>query len=388
MKINFIYLRLYLRLCQVALFVMAGTLAFRAQADCHVSLEEGINASLPTTANGWGINASSNSVSAFNENLQSQFMVSSNGVWAYCELDRKVINKMVYDTSHVSGTAVSEEYAPGDSEGSGAYAFSSVQISEDMLIQYVPDSITDTPPTSISFQMNYLVQAHMTANYWPDGAWDPAYVAGANINVAGINLALPNPVQLYAPAVTYSISTYALSQVMTVPIDQTTTVGDNQLSAAVRWDSPAEILTNANYLYYGNMSYSTENYAPPCSYNVSFYFAGYTNIVDQNNQPVPSNKLIFWCVATNNATNLVAMPIQPDLSTEEAVALQAIPGTNSLTLQWPLYASNYQLQMASDLLSGTWTTNSLPPPVQAGPYLQVTVPATNSCAFFRLLQTN
>jgi hypothetical protein len=195
-------------------------------------------------------------------------------------------------------------------------------------------------------------------------------------------LAYPNPVQLYTPVVTYSLSTYALSQVMTVPINEIATVVVYSTQTLVGWHSPGEVITNVT------SNYET-SYAPPlCSYNATFYFAGYTNIVDQNNQPVPRNKLIFWCVSTNSPTNLVGIPPQPDLSIKETVPLQTIPGTNSCTIQWPLYGSDYQLQMANDLQSDIWTTNSLPPPVQNGPFLQVTIPTMNSRAFFRLLKTN
>ena len=124
------------------------------------------------------------------------------------------------------------------------------------------------------------------------------------------------------------------------------------------------------------------------SFDLRYYFQGFVNIVDQNGQPIPASKLIFWCVNPNDTTQKISFASQPDLTIEQAVTLTAIPGTGSLTLQWPSYASNYQLQTTPALGNAAWSTNGLPAPVVSGPFLQVTVPATNAAAFFRLLQTN
>jgi hypothetical protein len=61
----------------------------------------------------------------------------------------------------------------------------------------------------------------------------------------------------------------------------------------------------------------------------------------------------------------------------------AATGTG-LTLSWPLVSAGFTLQSRSNLMSGSWVTNSLPAPQIVGTNYQVTVPATNQAQFFRL----
>ena len=52
-------------------------------------------------------------------------------------------------------------------------------------------------------------------------------------------------------------------------------------------------------------------------------FLGYSNIVDQSGNPVPREKLIFWCYDPVSGTKSLTIPAQP-------ISTQPIPGTNYL----------------------------------------------------------
>src|SRR5262249_13550709 len=101
------------------------------------------------------------------QEMQAQFLASSNGAYAYCEVDRHVINRpgqwpsaWVYNVLHISG-------ATPDSlpDGGSTFAASYNSATELVAVQYIPDSPTDNPPISISFQENVLVQGQITAEY-------------------------------------------------------------------------------------------------------------------------------------------------------------------------------------------------------------------------------
>jgi hypothetical protein len=172
---------------------------------------------------------------------------------------------------------------------------------------------------------------------------------------------------------TISISTNVVSSVIKQSLNTKFNYVD-ALSAGINWQNSAFPAHVSNF------------YGQSATYDLQFLFQGFVNIVDQNNQPIPPSKVIFYCVGTN--TEQVAFASQPDLATEEAVSLEVVLSTNSIVVQWPSYAANYQLETTTNLANDSWTTISLPTPIQAGPFLQVTFPVTNSCAFFRLQQIN
>lgn len=286
---------------------------------------------------------------------------SAGGAYANYDLERNIVGGYVYHTLHISGSAINSgfEFYNGSAD-SGAN--SGVQIQEDMMIQYVPDSFTDTPPTQVSFQESYLLQGQLQIEMddWSIGAYNFSMEGGGD-----------DPANY-----TISISSNVVTSVTTVPLNQKFSPSE-LLQAGVNWDN-FFLVNPALNPQPGNRS----------SFDLRFYFRGFVNIVDQNGQPIPANKLIFWCVNSNDTTQRIPFASQPDLAIEQAITLTAIPGTGSLTLQWPSYATNYQLQTTPGLGNAVWTTNGLPAPVVSGPFLQVTVPTTNAAAFFRLLQIN
>jgi hypothetical protein len=292
-----------------------------------------------------------------NASLHLEGMLSSDGGYTYYDLHRYVVGGAKYYTLHIAGSAFIADFQPPIY--SYAHAEGGVSLVEDMMIEYLPDSVTDTPPTSVSFQVSYLVQGYLQIEAG-GGNWE-ATASPQGLNVEG------NPsgtADVTIPLTTNIVSTVfneSLNRPFQIPF---------HLYAVVNWDNAGEPLSSS-----------------AAAYDLQHIFQGYVNIVDQNGQPIPPSKLLFLCVnpnAPNDPTQQLVSPTTPDLTIEEAVSLQAIPGSNSLVLQWPAYASNYQLQTSTNLLTFSWTTNSLPAPVQSGPFLQVIIPTTNGCAFFRL----
>ena len=241
-----------------------------------------------------------------------------------------------------------------------AFSSSYVEIGEDMMIEYFPNSATDTPPTSVSFQASYSVQGSVVDEYGTTISAGPAsfYTSYDSTNppiTASLSTKFLSPIFREALNVPFGIS-YTLS-------GQANWVNENPYNDASTYDGV------------------------PGTYNLQYLPQGFVNIVDQNGQPIPTGKLLFLYVNPNDTTQQVDAPINPTSATY-AVSLVAILETNSLVLQWPAYTSNYVLQMTPGLVNATWNTNCLPSPVLNGSFLQVTVRATNACAFFRLLQTN
>jgi hypothetical protein len=206
----------------------------------------------------------------------------------------------------------------------------------------------------------YLVQGQIYCEYenWgidaQPGNW---YPSGYDPNVKGFSI---------------SISTNVISTVNTQVLNNIFQL-TYELASTVYWEN------DTSYEGY---------YGQPSTFDLQYYLNGYTNIVDQNNQPIPPSKLLFLFVNPNDTSQNLGSPITPDLSIEESVSLEAIPGTNGLVIQWPSYATNYQLETTTNLVNNSWATNSLPSPVQSGPFLQAIISTTNSCSFFRLIQMN
>lgn len=314
------------------------------------------------------------------------------GGYAYSEVDHEVIleppggvvvtNVLIYDACCVSGNAFEDEsfWKPGDYYGDIVSASSSAEADEDLSIQW---NSTDAPPTSIKLQGVYLVQGQISSDY---GA---GIGASGTVSVDGgasvVNF--PNG-GLEPPAASFTFSTNVLGAAVTCPVNALTS-RDLELQVTVSWGDPVFIMTN---LMTGD-GYK-ESYTSSSWYAASCYFEGYTNIVDESNQPVDPGKLIFRYVNPKDPTN-VGYTVPPYPIPPTAPSLQVLIGpvgpaspSSGLALQWPLYASDYQLQMTANVASGVWSTSSLPAPVQVGSFLQVTIPATNSCAFFRLVQRN
>lgn len=375
-------------------FIMAAGPAFRAQADCHVTI-------FPTLS-GSAFNSTYGPVTNFScfagQGMKAQFLANSNGCYAYCEFDRSVKgtpgqwpDAWVYEICHESGVAIDQNFWAGGPYGVEAICDANIMWQDLVAVQYIPDSATDAPPTSISFQQKFWVQGQITSDYvQPTGI---GTLVG--VDPGGYYVPLNYPRELNVPAVAFSFGSAVLCPTISVPIAYSGPAVPGSLPSSANattitsylklesiWADPAYVTTNAV-----DFSGYYASYTQPNLYNVSSYFLGYTNIVDQNNNPVAVNKLLFWLVDPNK-TSAAAMTMNPDLSQEQSVPLQAIQTTNGLTIQWPLYASNYQLQTTGDLLNGPWTTNSLPTAIQVGTLLQVTVPMTNHSGFFRLVQMN
>jgi hypothetical protein len=87
--------------------------------------------------------------------------LSSSGSYAYADLERFIAGGLVYHTLHIAGAAIYNGYP----EYGEADSHAEIVITEWMLIQYLPDSETDTPPTSVSFQVSYAVQGQMQLEY-------------------------------------------------------------------------------------------------------------------------------------------------------------------------------------------------------------------------------
>lgn len=351
-----IILQSYVRVIVRAIIMIGCGLTLNTQADV---IANGVQVA-STTANesgGVGFYASTNATFSVLDTFQWQALINANGTYSYYDLERNIFSGKVYHTMRVAGTAVNTPFVGLDSPPNNIFADaecqSTVEISEDMLIEYVPNSITDTPPTSISFQESYTLAGQVA--YGADGA-------SVTATPGGIFLIFMNTNET-----SVSISTNILGSTVTQALN-TVFQTDNFLHAYNAWAN------NGGY------------YSQPASYDLRYLFQGFVNIVDQSNQPIPPSKLIFWCVNPGDTTQRVPFASATDLANETTVSLQAIPGTNSLTLQWPSYATNYQLETTTNLANGSWGTNSLPPPVVSGPFLQVTVPTTNAAAFFRLQQ--
>lgn len=378
----------------VTIFIMAVGPNFRALADCNFRLS-------PTLDGDCNLSQDTNFSCLAGQKTEAQLLISTNGSYAYCEVDHVVFNTAgwpstwVYDIGHVSCSAIgtnfwSRQINVGDYEQASSYSGANELIA----VQYIPDSRYDAPPTSISFQEIFFVQGQITSGY-VGGLQIGARVQTEPDEYAALNY----PQELNTAGVTFSFSDTILGDVISrVPIAASGpfnpgTFIDNRyatyitsvfLEVETQWIDPAWATTNASDFYGYDASWTQPN-----SYNISSYSLGFTNIVDQSNNPVPPNKLVFWVVDPNSTNAAAAMPLQSSLSAQQQfVSLQAIPSTNGLTIQWPLYASNFQLQTTGDLLNGAWKTNSLPAPIQTGPFLQVSVPMTNCASFFRLVQTN
>lgn len=378
----------------ITIFIMVAGPSFHAQADCNVQVSPDIS------WNGDANDANSTNFSCgASQKLQAQLLVSSNGSYAYCEFDRNIIDlpgkwppAAGHESIHASGAIVGQSFwSPQNNVEVYAVGRSDIRVDELVLLQYIPDSQTDAPPTSISFQQVYLLQGQLTGEV---SVPIRVYVGEVSEQIEGVG----NPGGLNVPAVTFSFNNVVLGPVISAPIGASgplqpglsigftgggPTTFQTWLDVIADWVDPAWVYTNSDGYGYDS------SYTQPDLYNVSCYFSGITNVVDQNNNPVPLNKLYLWWVDPANTNMGIGMPAQSDLSVpQQFVSLQVISATNGLTMQWPLYGSNFQLQTTSDLLNGVWTTNALPVPIQAGPFLQVTVPMTNNASFFRLVQTN
>jgi hypothetical protein len=356
MKIN---LTAFLR-AALAILVVAGC-ATNLVAQQEVTYIDEINFD-EAAPNGFILNTNVSGTFGVFDTFRYEQYFNANGAYAYSDVERKIIGGNVYHTMHIAGAAIDSRFAFTSTPAASVTSVGQVQIVEEMMIEYVPDSVSDTPPTSVSFQFNYLIQGKI---FYEFEDWD--INANPTFNIIGSGNAFTPPF-----GVTVPISTSVVSGVFKEGLNSPFTL-NCALSTAEDWQNSA--------MYVGH-------YNQPATYDLQYLAQGFVNIVDQNNQPIPTSKLRFVYVNKNNTTQQVGAPIQPDMTIEEAVSLQAISGTNSLVLQWPAYASNYQLETTTNLAGNSWTTNSLPTPVQSGPFLQVTVATTNSSALFRLVQTN
>jgi len=370
----------------VAIFTIGGSFAFRAKADCSADFINQIRSGDPVTGNNlFSFDVDTNFSCRADQDAQFQFAESSNGIYASCSANRNIYaGSVVNDSCSVAGAASAEPWIQGvDPFGGSGLANSIARLSECIVIQFVPTTNDQTAPTSISFQGYYNIQGQATADY--------DYKSGdleIDLNVGGdeypITITDP-PGLLYTPAATVSISTNVLGPQFggTLGAANTNNIELYDFQADVDCGTPGFVVTNAN----GN-GYETSS-TPNCSYNLSCTFLYFTNIVDQNNQPVSPANFIFWCVDPSDATNLWYTLIKPGPHYLNPLPpLQVIPNGNGLVIQWPLGESNLQLQETCNLATGPWTTNSLPAPVQAGAYWRVSIPMTKARAFFRLTRAN
>lgn len=379
----------------LAIFLLSGGwTTFEARADVSAYVYDAISGDHFDNNSGWPTDFKFFYYTNLNFGVFDTFQVSQNfnygGAYGYYDVERRIVGGCVYHTLRVAGTAINSQYVSvtfnsggGIASGFESEADSSAtaQLTEDMMIEYLPDSVTDTPPTSVSFQASYLIQGGLSGHDWNYGAQP------GNVDVADSTLGDPAPLAtLFSPPIAVSTNIVSNSNLI-VGNETTATLNtvfqyEDALWGGADWDNIASVAEPDPINDY------VVNYTVPCAYDLRYIFQGFVNIVDQNNQPIPPNKLKFLCVNPNDTTQQVQFASQPDQTIEQAIWLAAVPGTNSLVLQWPSYASNYQLEMTTNLTSASWNTNSLPMPVVSGPFLQVTVPATNASAFFRLIQNN
>ncbi|HTV40753.1 MAG TPA: hypothetical protein VMF08_09270 [Candidatus Sulfotelmatobacter sp.] len=375
--------------CVVMAIIAFWSLTFRAQADCDVYLGPAMYAQ--DTNEYWAISGETNVDCGAGQDTESQFIESSNAVFGYLWFSRVVnTNGVVCDRSYLAGTANAEPSIGAGPADTFAYVSGIIDVSEDVLVQFVPTTNDETPPASISFQACYNVQGQISGQYDPQQGIDfSGEFLVSDVQPFTISIAGGGPL-LYTTARTFTISTNVLGSAMSGwSIGRAQSLELYHLNASDGPEYPEFVVTND----YGDGYYV--NYGPATSYNVSCSFLYFTNIVDQSNNPVSITNLIFYCVDPNDTSNLWytlgrpgphSTPLPPyTIEPPPMLTLQAYPSGNSLIIQWPLYASNFQLQKACNLTTGEWTTNCLPAPVQVGPFLQVTVPMTNSCAFFRLV---
>jgi hypothetical protein len=366
-----------------AILIMAGCgAALHARADVTVSIQNEINDfhEVPGVGVTNDVLADTQTNATFGvfDNLHFENTLSFGGTYAYYDLERNIVGGTnVYHTLHVSVSAINSPFVNTiHNPSANAYSLANVEINEDLMVDYVPDSDTDTPPTSVSFQASYLVQGQLINHDWNYGSQPGDVQITENPEFT----ANTEPLASINSASTIAVSANYLGKVVTTGLNSKFTL-ENALGGQAQWVNSMTVDTGNPNTYF-NTSYTL-----PDGFDLQYLFQGFVNIVDQNNQPIRASKLIFYCVNSTNTAERIAFAGQPDLTIEEAVSLEVIPGTNSLVLQWPSYATNYELETSTNLAGG-WCTNSLPSPVQSGPFLQVTVPTTNSAAFFRLLQTN
>lgn len=376
------------------LILSGGGAAMNARADVSAYVYDAISGDHFDNNSGWPTDFQFFYYTNLTFGVFDTFQVSRNfnygGAFGYYDVERRIMDGYVYHTLRVAGTAINSQYADVsfNRDGSIASGFESeadssatAQLTEDMMIEYLPDSVTDTPPTSVSFQASYLIQGGLSGHDWNYGAQP------GNVDVADSTLGEPAPLAtLFSPPIALSTNIVSNSNVI-VGNETTATLNtifqyEDYIGGGADWDNITWVAAPDPVNDY------EVNYTVPCAYDLRYIFQGFVNMVDQNNQPIPPNKLKFLCVNPNDTAQQVQFASQPDQTTEQAIWLTAVPGTNSIVLQWPSYAGNYQLETAASLASAYWNTNSLPAPVVSGPFLQVTVPATNAAAFFRLIQSN
>jgi len=98
--------------------------------------------------------------------------------------------------------------------------------------------------------------------------------------------------------------------------------------------------------------------------------------------PDPMDPSRFWTIqmlpltSNNWATQITEILVQPPLS--------IVPSDTSVTLSWPIFAVNYQLQTSTDP-TGPWSPVLLPP-VKIGDLFTMTLPQNGTQQFFRLAE--
>jgi hypothetical protein len=113
------------------------------------------------SGNGWTVNASEvtnllTSQFGYSATFRYEEYLNTNGSYAYLDLERYIVGDNVYHKMRVSGATMNNGFAYNGAPEANSSAESVGSIYEDLMIQYLPSSITDTPPTSVSFQVSYL----------------------------------------------------------------------------------------------------------------------------------------------------------------------------------------------------------------------------------------